>query len=56
VSRGQPRPRVHADDWLSLVQSPAPGDHLVQLYDDDSFLARAVAAFVTSGLGWSGAR
>lgn len=36
--------------WEGLLRTPHPCDHLVQLYTDDAFLARAVAHFVGVGL------
>lgn len=36
--------------WQGLLTAPRPCDHLVQLYTDDDFLARAVTRFVSVGL------
>jgi hypothetical protein len=36
--------------WESLLRTPHPRDHVVQLYTDDAFLARAVAHFLGGGL------
>jgi hypothetical protein len=40
-----------ADGWRPLLRTPHPCDHLIQLYTDEDFLARAVAEFVGGGLG-----
>jgi hypothetical protein len=36
--------------WESLLRTPHPCDHLVQLYNDEGFLGRAVTYFITPGL------
>ncbi len=36
--------------WQELLRSPAPSSHIVQLYDNDDFLAKAVAHFAAEGL------
>jgi len=36
--------------WQSLYRSPAPCDHVIQLYTDDAFLIRAVSQFIGVGL------
>jgi hypothetical protein len=36
--------------WQDLLKQPAAGDHLVQLYQDDEFLADAVAHYIATGL------
>ncbi len=36
--------------WEGLLRTPHPCDHLVQLYNDEAFLARAVSLFVGIGL------
>jgi MEDS: MEthanogen/methylotroph, DcmR Sensory domain len=36
--------------WEGLLRTPHPCDHLVQLYNDDAFLARAVSLFTGLGL------
>jgi DcmR-like sensory protein len=36
--------------WEGLLRTPNPCDHLVQLYNDDVFLARAVSMFIGLGL------
>jgi DcmR-like sensory protein len=35
--------------WEALLDAPGACDHLVQLYTDDAFLARAVARFLQAG-------
>jgi len=37
-------------DWHELLKTPAGGDHIVQLYEDDAFLADAVAQYIGAGL------
>ena len=39
-----------APSWESLLRTPHPRDHVVQLYTDDQFLGRAVAHFLGGGL------
>jgi hypothetical protein len=39
-----------ATNWHDLVRHPAHGDHIVQMYQDDEFLAEAVAEYVVTGL------
>lgn len=36
--------------WESLLRSPRPCDHVVQLYQDEGFLLRAVTHFMAAGL------
>jgi len=36
--------------WESLLRTPHPRDHVVQLYTDDDFLGRAVTHFLGGGL------
>jgi hypothetical protein len=36
--------------WESLLRTPRPCDHVVQLYKDQAFLVRAVTHFIGSGL------
>jgi hypothetical protein len=43
------RPFSHAS-WRELLAAPAPGSHLVQIYDNDEFLVRAVGHFAAEGL------
>jgi hypothetical protein len=37
-------------DWKRLLHTPQSSDHLVQLYQDDDFLAEAVTTFILEGL------
>jgi hypothetical protein len=46
VKDGNPR---HAS-WQQLLEAPLPASHIVQLYESDDFLARAVALFAAEGL------
>ena len=39
-----------APSWEGLLRTPHPCDHLVQLYNDDAFLTRAVSLFIGLGL------
>jgi MEDS: MEthanogen/methylotroph, DcmR Sensory domain len=39
-----------ATRWAELLDRPARGDHIVQLYDDEAFLAQSAAHFVAEGL------
>jgi hypothetical protein len=39
-----------ADNWSDLVMDPVSGDHFVQVYQDEAFLAEAVAQYVEVGL------
>src|SRR5258708_12939858 len=42
--------------WQSLLRTPQPCDHVIQLYTDDDFFARAVAEFLEAGFaGGAGA-
>src|SRR5262245_33472835 len=48
-------PRLEAADmttspWESQLETPAPCDHFVQLYQDETFLARAVFHYLGAGL------
>src|SRR6185503_19505829 len=36
--------------WRSLLKNSCPGDHLVQLYQDDAFLCDAVARYASESL------
>ncbi len=38
------------DAWDQLVADPSPRDHIVQLYQENAFLNRAVCRFVGAGL------
>jgi hypothetical protein len=40
---------LHHSTWEGWLDAPAACDHLVQLYSDDAFLARAVSRFVRAG-------
>ena len=42
--------RAAAENWSDLLQHPAAGDHLVQVYRDDDFLGDAVAEYIRTGL------
>ena len=37
-------------DWRKIVEQPALGDHIVQVYQDREFLAEAVAEYIVTGL------
>jgi hypothetical protein len=37
-------------DWKELLRAPQDGDHIVQVYQDRTFLASAVAEYVGNGL------
>jgi hypothetical protein len=36
--------------WQTLLRTPQPCDHLIQLYSDEAFFARAVAEFLATGV------
>ncbi len=36
--------------WQELLATPAPGSHILQIYDSDDFLAAGVALFAAEGL------
>ena len=38
------------DHWQELLRKPADGDHIVQVYQDRTFLAAAVAEYIGTGL------
>lgn len=40
----------HSDPWDSLLANAAPRDHIVQLYQDQDFLNRAVCRFAAAAL------
>src|SRR5262249_20994203 len=42
--------RIEAEAWDQLVADPRPRDHIVQLYQENAFLNRAVCRFVGAGL------
>jgi len=48
-SSGAP-PLREADAWDAVLTSPAPGQHVAQLYTDREFLARGVSRFLGEGL------
>jgi hypothetical protein len=37
-------------DWRDVLRSPCGGDHIVQVYEDEGFLADAVTEYVDAGL------
>src|SRR5262245_29099313 len=37
-------------DWTRLLRAAAPGDHFVQIYQDDDFICEAVAQYAAAGL------
>ena len=39
-----------AQPWYELFRTPAPCDHVIQLYTDEAFLTRAISHFVGAGL------
>src|SRR5437868_2968009 len=39
-----------ADAWCGLLADAAPRDHIVQLYQDQQFLSRAVCRFAASAI------
>jgi hypothetical protein len=41
---------VSGEPWQALLATPAPGQHIAQLYTARDFLARSVSAFVRDGL------
>ena len=41
---------VLSQPWPSLLATPHPCDHVVQLYTDDGFLGRALSHFIGTGL------
>lgn len=46
---GQDNPET-TDDWRDVLTHNACGDHIVQVYQEESFLAEAVAHFIEAGL------
>ena len=40
----------HNEPWCSLLADAAPRDHIVQLYQDEKFLSRAVCRFAVSAI------
>jgi hypothetical protein len=49
---GQQHPALHhhAEPWSGLLSNAAPRDHIVQLYQDQQFLNRAVCRFAASAI------
>ncbi len=41
---------MHRETWDQVVADAAPGDHIVQLYQDQEFLNRAVCRYARAGL------
>ena len=41
---------MHREPWDHVVADAAPGDHIVQLYQDQEFLNRAVCRYARAGL------
>ena len=41
---------MHSESWDQVVADVAPGDHVVQLYQDQEFLNRAVCRYARAGL------
>ena len=41
---------MHREPWDRVVADAAPGDHIVQLYQDEDFLNRAVCRFAGAAL------
>jgi hypothetical protein len=41
---------MHSESWAQVVADAAPGDHVVQLYQDQEFLNRAVCRYARAGL------
>jgi CheY-like chemotaxis protein len=41
---------VHNEPWCGLLAEAAPRDHIVQLYQDEKFLSRAVCRFAVSAI------
>jgi hypothetical protein len=41
---------MHSESWDEVVADVAPGDHVVQLYQDQEFLNRAVCRYARAGL------
>jgi CheY-like chemotaxis protein len=40
----------HNEPWCDLLEGAAPRDHIVQLYQDEQFLSRAVCRFAVSAI------
>ena len=43
-------PASEGEPWCSLLNSAAPSDHIVQLYQDQQFLNRAVCRFAAAAI------
>src|SRR5882757_7353878 len=41
---------IHNEPWCGLLDHAAPRDHIVQLYQDEQFLSRAVCRFAVSAI------
>ena len=41
---------MHREPWDQVVADAAPSDHIVQLYQDQDFLNRAVCRFARAGI------
>src|SRR5258706_6098765 len=39
-----------ATNWREILKAPALGDHIVQVYQDEEFLAEAVGEYIGVGL------
>ena len=47
---GRMNRHVHDEPWCGLLADAAPRDHIVQLYQDEQFLSRAVCRFAVSAI------
>jgi hypothetical protein len=47
---GRMNGNVHNEPWCGLLADAAPRDHIVQLYQDEQFLSRAVCRFAVSAI------
>lgn len=47
---GYGNPRTKNEPWCGLLADAAPRDHIVQLYQDEQFLSRAVCRFAVSAI------
>jgi DcmR-like sensory protein len=41
---------MHREPWDQVVADPAPGDHIVQIYQDQEFLNRAACRYIGAGV------
>src|SRR3954471_6449175 len=48
--KGFPITPTDVTDWPELLKHPSAGDHFVQVYRDEDFLAEAVAEYTGTGL------